>query len=257
MLKAINYTEREQAYVDISVSCSLFCLHFCLILPAEFTVDTWITGKHALRPDRPPRVPEHTLQSANTHGYTHKLCISCPRGMLPSQMVWEKFGASIVTPSWNFQPPAPSSSLHFNFRHSVLLLLLLLIPAAQTLTLLSSPSPPLPSSLLITRSFSPLFQCPYRRPRWPLPTLPAPHRHRTPPPPLSAATTSKLVFPHSSVLRSLQQLSSCSSFSLCFKVRRLTLFPLYLPPPLCRSLSPSSSLSTVLSLRHDSLGVLM
>lgn len=57
------------------------------------------------------------MRHMNTHRCAHKLCIGCPGGMLLSQMVWGKFGAFIVTPSWNFYPLLllllPVSSLHF------------------------------------------------------------------------------------------------------------------------------------------------
>lgn len=93
--------------MDISVSLLLFCLHLCLLFPAEFTVDMWITQKHILWPHRLPRVPEHTLQRAkHTPKHTDARHQLPPRNASFTDGV-RKFGASIVTPWWNFQPPPP------------------------------------------------------------------------------------------------------------------------------------------------------
>lgn len=194
-------TERDQGYMVISVSFSLLCLNFCLLLPAEFNVDMWITKNTSSG-------QTDCLKSLNTHcsPQTHTVMHTQVLHQLPQRNASftdgvRKYDASIMIPSWNFQLP-----LHPPFCISILRNRpLFLVPAAPSHLQHFYHHPFLFFSLhhpLVLAFFRVLID----------------GRGGHFPHPPCATTSTKVVFPHLSVLHSYQKLFPIAFFPLCFKV---------------------------------------
>lgn len=141
-----------------SVSFSLLCLNFCLLLPAEFMADMWITentssGLTECSPWTDTAAHKHTVIHTHTE-VLHQLPLRNA-----SSNGERKFDAPIMIPSWNFELP-----LHPPFCISVLRCRsLFLIAVAPSHHQHFCHHPFLSFSLQTTHSY-----LPYRRLGWPL-----------------------------------------------------------------------------------------
>lgn len=160
---------RHQGYTRF-LSFSLLDFHFCLSLPAEFTVDMWITEYTS---SGQTDCASHTHMHARTH-VLHQL----PQRSASFTDGVRKFCTSIVIPSWNFQLPLyPLLCISILRHQSHLLLLLLLLTAAPTHLQRSCHRPFLSFSLFITHSFLPFSESLLTAAVAPPPTILVPLRH--------------------------------------------------------------------------------